>query len=120
MRAREWGAGQVGTEQLHLSFVLVFDDPDEARAEHGVGSFDHLDAQGVVAGEGVLDFQHEGAGGFGLLRGEAAEEDVVVAGHGGVVEEGCVVRGAAVFFDEAMRFGGCVGGALEEGWGLVG
>lgn len=81
MRQWEWRAGQICAQQLHLAHLLILDDPDETRAEHGVGCFDHFDAESVVAGEGVFDVGGEGGGGFGLLRGQAVEEGVIVAGH---------------------------------------
>jgi hypothetical protein len=113
VRSGEWRSSQVCTQQFHLADVLVFDDPNEARAEHGVGGFDHFDAESVVAREGFFDIGDEDRGGFCLLRGEAAEEDVIVAGHGGVIEERGFVRRAAVFFDETLGFGCCIGGALK-------
>jgi len=116
MGEREGRAGQVCAQQLHLAGFLVLDDPDEAGAEHGVGGLDQLGAEGVVAGEGVGQVGGEAGGGFGLLGGEAVEEHVVVAGHGGVVEEGGLGGGAAVFFHESLRFGGCVCGAWEKGF----
>lgn len=81
VRTRKRRASQVCAQQFHLAHVLVLDDPNEARAEHGVGSFDHFDAEGVVAGEGFFDFGDEGTGGFCLPRGKAAEEYVIVARH---------------------------------------
>lgn len=113
VRLGQGGAGKVGTQQLHLAFRVVLDDPDEAGAEHGVGGLNQLGTEDVEAGEGLFDLGPEGGGWFGPLRGEAGEEDVVVGGHGGVVEEGGFVSGSAIFFDEGFGCRCRVGGALE-------
>ena len=82
--------------------VVDLYEPDEAWAEHGLGSGDEGVAQGVHAAEAVLD--HSGKVGRGLrydvwVRVDAAEEEVVVEGHAGQVE-GVGPCGIAGEFDD--------------------
>ena len=68
--------------------MLVADEPDEARAEHGVGGRDEGVSEGIGGGEGVADFGCEEGRHCGRLGGDGGEELVVGPGHAGVVEEG--------------------------------
>lgn len=82
-------------------------EPDEARAEHGVGGEEEGLAEGVEGGEVLVDEGREVVGGGGGERGvglDAAEEEVVVEGHGGEVEE--------------VGAGGVAGDVHEEGFGV--
>ena len=45
------------------------DEPDEARAEHGVCGGEELGTQGGEGGEGFFDVALEGAGRVGFLGG---------------------------------------------------
>lgn len=93
---------------------LVSDEPDEARAEHGVGGRDEGGPEGCGGGEGVVDFGGEDGGHFGGGRGEGGEELVVGPGHAGVVEEGgglglTGVREEKIVGGSAGVLGSCVG-----------
>lgn len=97
MRGGQRRAGEVGGQEGELGVhgadaVAAADEPDEARAEHGVGGGDHGGAEvfegGGVVAEGLGEEGREVRGGGGGGRGEGGEELVVVPGHGGVVEEG--------------------------------
>jgi len=82
-------------------------EPDEARAEHGVGGEEEGLAEGVERGEVLVYERGELGGGGGGERGvglDAAEEEVVVEGHGGEVEE--------------VGAGGVAGDLDEEGFGV--
>ena len=108
MGARERGAGDVGGQDgefVALEEVVaaaVADEPDEARAEHGVGGRDEGAAEGVDRGEGLADGlgQVPGHGVVLWIRTEGREELVVGPGHAGVVEEGGGVRVAGVLDED--------------------
>ena len=77
--------------------IVAFDEPDETGAEHGICGCEEGGAEGFDAGEGGGDSFFEGGGDGGGGGGEGGEEGVIVPGHGGVIEEGGVGRGASVF-----------------------
>ncbi len=79
--------GQVGRQHLVVAGAGP-DEPDEARAEHGRGGHCELAAERLDGGEGGFELGAQGVGHGGAVGGEAVEEEVVVVGHGGVVEDG--------------------------------
>lgn len=59
-------AGVVGAEDLHQTLALeILGEPDEARAEHGVGSGQEVELEGFNGGAGVDDVLGELFGDFG-------------------------------------------------------
>ena len=63
-----------------------------------------------MGGKGSADLLGKGGGHFGGIGGDGAEEEVVVVGHGGVVEKGSMVGGAGVFEEDVFGdavFVGC-------------
>ena len=98
---------------------VVAHQPDEAGSEHGVRSGEELALELFEGGEGGRELRLQGLIGlFGaLLGGHAAEEEVVVVGHGGVVEKGGKGRLAGVFLNEGLD----IARALVNGswWVLV-
>jgi len=81
------GTGEVGGEDGELGRGGL-DEPDEAGAEHCRGGGDEFAAEGLDAAEGALEIAAE-VGGHGVrVGGKVLEEEVVVVGHGGVVEDG--------------------------------
>ena len=87
VRLRPRAAGIVCTEEPEEADGVILDQPDKAVPEHGIGSFDHFRTKSLYRTEGKLDILEEGGRGLGGCRREALEEEVVVAGHGGVVEQ---------------------------------
>ena len=83
---------------------LVFHEPDVAVAEHGVGCFEELNAEVCDIVEGGLDLVVEpGVSGWvGLDAREGLEEEGVVIGLGGEVEEDGVRGVAGVLAHEIM------------------
>ena len=79
--------GEVGRQDSVVARAGL-DKPEEAGAEHGGGGDDELAAEGFDGGEGGLEFFAEDVGHGGAFGGDALEEEVVVVGHGGVVEDG--------------------------------
>lgn len=90
MGARVGRAGEIGGQQAVVAGAGL-DEPQEARAEHGGGGGDELAAQGVDGGEGGLELAAQVLGHGRAGGGDALEEEVVVVGHGGVVEDGGLV-----------------------------
>lgn len=63
-------AGVVGAEDLHQALALeVLGEPDETRAEHGVGGGEEIHLQGFDGGAGVDDILGEFFGDLGGGRG---------------------------------------------------
>ena len=84
-------SSEIGGEDLVLVGARL-DQPDEAGAEHGRGGDNELAAEGLDGGKVELEVVTEG-GGHGFAAGaDALEEEVVVVGHGGVVEDGSLRR----------------------------
>lgn len=80
-------SGEVGGEDGEVGRGGL-DEPDEAGAEHCRGGGDEFAAEGLDAAEGAFEVAAE-VGGHGVrVGGEVLEEEVVVVGHGGVVEDG--------------------------------
>lgn len=88
--ARVRRASEIGGQQAVVAGAGL-DEPQEARAEHGRGGGDELAAQGVDGGEGGLELAAQVLGHGRAGGGDALEEEVVVVGHGGVVEDGGLV-----------------------------
>ena len=87
--ARVGGAGYVGCKDCEIVCGIFFHEPDMAGAEHGVCCCEEGEAEGGEGGERGVYCSEKGFGwrcGSGGC-GEGAEEEVVVVGHGGVVEE---------------------------------
>lgn len=122
MGVRVGGAGDVGVEDGEVvaggAGLVQADEPDEARAEHGVCGGEEGGAEGVEGGEGGGDLGEEGGrdvrGRGGGGRGQGAEEDVVVVGGGSVVEEGGMGGLTGVFEEEGLGVDILVGGAWRE------
>ena len=129
--ARVGRAGEVGVEHAEFDgaagapravAVPLRHEPREARPEHGGGRGQHLRAQRRERAEGLVDLGRElggHVGALGRLRGGARdqregrgtgagegyqgfEEEVVVVGHGGVVEKGGIAGIAGVFDGEGL------------------
>ena len=125
-------AGVVGTEDLHQTFALeVLGKPDETRAEHGVGGSQEVKLEGFDGGTGVDDVLGElfgDLGGGGGLRycqeslpenylratHNAVEEEVIVVGHRGVVEDRGHLRALGVLDQQLSGFGVRIGGVYRE------
>lgn len=90
MGARVGRSGEVRGQQAVVAGASL-DEPQEARAEHGGSGGDELAAQGVDGGEGGLELAAKVLGHGRAVGGDALEEEVVVVGHGGVVEDGGLV-----------------------------
>ena len=110
VRAWVWRAGIIGCEYCkgvaawaNRHFVLL-DQPDEARAKHGICGGEKGGAEGLVGGERYRDLIGERGRHFGGIGRDGAEEEVVVVGHGSVVEEGGVVGGAGVFEEDVFSY----------------
>ena len=88
-------AGEVGGEHLVRVWSageVRLDEPDEARTEHGRGGLDHLGFEGLDRAERSDQVALEVFGHGDLARwGDAVEEEVVVVGHAGVVEDGGIL-----------------------------
>lgn len=83
-------AGEVGRQDAVLAGARL-DEPDEAGAEHGGRGEDEFALQRLDGGEGRLELLLEDLGHGRAGRRDAIEEEVGVVGHGGVVEDGCLV-----------------------------
>lgn len=106
-----WGAGDVCGEDGEFA-LLGLDEPDVAWTEHGVGGGDHLAAESLDGGEGLLEALLEGLWDWDSFVGEGGEEEVVVVCHGGVVEKGSHGWLAGVLDQEVLSGAGVVlGGA---------
>lgn len=88
--ARVRRAGEVGAEDAVLRGPRA-DKPDEARAEHGAGGEDHFALEGLNRGEGRLELLLQDLGHGRAAGADAVKEEVVVVGHGRVVEDGRLV-----------------------------
>ena len=115
MRAREGRSGKVrvqDTEACRVGIVAL-DEPSEAWAEEGGGSRNERLAEGSEGGEGVVDGAEEvfraGLRGALRVRCQGAEHEVIVEGHGGVVEEGGFLGEARILDYEVFSFATFVG-----------
>lgn len=110
VRAADGATGEVCGEDLEgaRGAFVGLHEPYEARAEHGIGGVEERLSEGVHGGEVLVDEGQEGVGGLGLDVGvgvEAAEEEVVVEGHGRVVEQGGFHGIAGNVDDEGLDIG---------------
>lgn len=124
MRLRVRATGEVGRQDpkrvgARAVGVAVADQPDKPGAEHGVGGVEHVALEGFDAAKGgnellVEVFGHVLIRVLAAVGGDAFKVEVVVVGHGGVVEDGgvfCFAGGdEGDFFDgfvfEALACGG--------------
>lgn len=91
VRTRQGRARQVRCQyhQPFLVCVILLHQPDEARAEHGVGGREEGFLEGLERGEAFVYLWEEFGGYIGSSVGvvvDALEEEVVVEGHAGLVE----------------------------------
>ena len=117
VRLRIGAPRDVGAEQPELARARPrLDEPDEARAEHGLGRREHLVAQRGERAEGgdqrLGEVGRDAVAAAGGAAGdEGVEEEVVVVRHAGVVEEGGLVRVPRVGEEEVFHVFGFFGGA---------
>lgn len=100
VRLRVRATGEVGRQDAelvgaHVVGVALADEPDEARAKHGVGGVEQVALEGLDAAKGGDEllaevFGHVLVRVLATLGGDAFKVKVVVVGHGGVVEDGGV------------------------------
>lgn len=94
--------------------VFLLDKPDEARAEHGGRGGEESLPERVRGGERRGDLcNHVGRHG-GWVGRYGAEEEVVVVGHGSVVEEGGVIGRAGVFEEDVLGYAILIRGTLKN------
>lgn len=122
---RERSASSVGGQDapgalaacgLRALGVLAPDEPDEAGCEHGGGGVEEGGAQGVDGAESLDQALLEKVVATELhgRSAEGLEEEVVVPGHAGVVEDGGVFRVARVLEQQGLDVCVLVGLAGEE------
>jgi hypothetical protein len=97
---RPRAAGIVRTEDAEQASSIFMEEPDEAVAKHGVGGLDHLRFEVVERVKRFFDVGHEARGWLGARGVQAVEEEMIIAGHGGVIEDCCVRGVMGVFVDE--------------------
>lgn len=90
MASTKWSACVVGTQDTEVA-IGIDNEPHPAVTEHGVSRGEHFGLHGSGRSEGVRDVVEEGLGEVSFFGGERLEEEVVVVGLGGIVEDGGLV-----------------------------
>lgn len=112
-----WTASVVCTENAQVACGVLFHQPDEAVAEHGVGGFEEVLAEVVEVVEVCFDVLEESGGRVGERWSEGFEEPVVVYGHRRDVEKRGMLGGVGVFLGQfdggEVIVDGAFGGSVE-------
>lgn len=127
VRLRVRASGKVGRQdpervRARAVGVALADQPDKAGAEHGVGGVEHVALEGFDAAKGgdellVEVFGHVLIGILAAVGGDAFKVEVVVVGHGCVVEDGgvfCFAGGDEGDFFDGFVFKALACGEMDE------
>ena len=120
VRTRVGRTGVVGCEDGERVIIRAGDEvsllyePDEAGAEHGGCGGEEGGTEGFGGGKGFGNKGDHIGGHLGGVGGDGAEEEMVVVGHGSVVEERGVVGGTGVFEEDVFGYAVFIRGALKD------